>query len=69
MPSNRNDGKVNLHLRISPELNDRLVGAADERVVSTNLLAVRAIEYFLDNLTPVEDILIVKNAGGEKRDK
>jgi len=60
MPSNRNDGKVNLHLRIPIELNDRLERAADERVLSTNLFVSKAIEYFLDHLVPVEEVLRTK---------
>jgi predicted HicB family RNase H-like nuclease len=60
MPANRNDGKVNLHLRIPSELMDRLTKEADDRVVSTNLLAVKALEQYLDRLVPVEEILLLK---------
>ena len=60
MPANRNDGKVNLHLRIPPELMDRLNKEADDRVVSTNLLAIKALEEYLDRLVPVEQILLLK---------
>lgn len=64
MPANRNDGKVNLHLRIPPELMDRLTKEADDRVVSTNLLAIKAIEQYLDRLVPVEEILVLKEKHG-----
>ena len=60
MPANRNDGKVNLHLRIPPELMDRLNKEADERVVSTNLLAIKALEHYLDLLVQVDEILTLK---------
>lgn len=64
MPANKNDGKVNLHLRIPPELNDRLAKEADERVVSVNLLTIKALEYYLERLTPVEEILVLKEKHG-----
>ena len=60
MPSNKNDGKVNLHLRITAELNSRLETAASDRVVSANLLATKAIEYFLAHLAPVEKVLMTQ---------
>ncbi|MET0785203.1 MAG: hypothetical protein ABWY25_00655 [Paenisporosarcina sp.] len=60
MPANKNDGKVNLHLRVTPELMDRLSTIADERVISTNLLASKAIEWYLDHLVPVDEILIIR---------
>lgn len=39
--------------RIPLDLGQRLAAAADERVVSENLLVVRAVEEYLDRLPPV----------------
>lgn len=44
---------VRVWYRLPVDLADRLGQAASDRVVSENLLAVRAIEEYLDRLPPV----------------
>lgn len=50
-------GRVATYLRLPPELHARLSAAAEERVVSINLLATRAIAEYLDRLVPVDEVL------------
>lgn len=49
------DQRVSTQLRIERELHQRLQDAADDREVSVNWLATRAIEQFLDRLIPVDE--------------
>jgi len=51
-----NDERCQVGLRLSPELKARLDAAADERDLSVNFLATRAIEDFLERLLPVEEV-------------
>ena len=48
--------RVNLAIRVTPELHAALHEAAQERGVSSSLLANKAIQQFLDRLIPVEEI-------------
>ena len=51
----RRDGERELKVRVPVELGERLRVAAEERVVSQNLLVVKAIEFYLERLVPVDE--------------
>jgi predicted HicB family RNase H-like nuclease len=48
--------RVPTAVRLPTSLHDRLSGAARERDVSVNLLVNRAIQAYLDQLPPVEEV-------------
>lgn len=48
-------------IRMPKELQRRLHEAADERDISANLLAVKAISNYLDQLVPPEDLLVTRS--------
>ena len=48
--------KVNLAVRMPPELHERLVAEAEDREVSANWMMNRAIEEFLDRLIPTDEL-------------
>ena len=48
--------KVNLAVRMPPELHERLVDEAEAREVSANWMMNRAIEEFLDRLIPTDEL-------------
>lgn len=52
--------RIGTVFRLPPELHERLKEAARERDVSANLLVTRAIDDFLDRLTPVEDLPLTR---------
>lgn len=47
-------------LRVPRDLHERLKLAAEERQVAVNLLAVKALEDYLDRLIPVEDLRLTR---------
>lgn len=63
MATNRAD----IHVRIPPELLDRLNRVADTRVVSRSVLVERAVEYYLDALDaqlPLEPLAALEPSDG-----
>lgn len=48
--------RVGIHVRLTPEVYERLRVAADERAVSVNWLAERAFVDFLDRLLPIHEL-------------
>ena len=56
MSANTGNSKVSLSVRIPTELHDRLHAAAQERVVSVNLLVNATIIELLDDLIPVDEL-------------
>lgn len=50
--------RVATYLRLPPDLHARLKAAADERDVSINLIATRAIADYLDRLVSVDEVLV-----------
>lgn len=57
MPKKSDDPRAHVHLYISPELYERLKTTAEERMIGTNLLITKSIEYFLDHLIPVDRLV------------
>lgn len=47
-------------LRVPKALHERLKHAAEKRQVALNLLAVKALEDYLDRLIPVEDLQLTR---------
>lgn len=54
------DEVVQMSLRIPTDLHERLVGAAEERLVSVNWLAAKAISDFIDRLIPVDELRLTR---------
>lgn len=52
-------------IRFPDELHERLRQAADERDLSINFLVVKAVEEFVDNLIPVEDLRLTVPRDGK----
>jgi predicted HicB family RNase H-like nuclease len=48
-------------IRMPKELHQRLQEAAAERDISANLLAVKAIASYLDQLVPPEELLVTRD--------
>lgn len=55
-PKVHHEKRVSTAIRIPESLHDRLREAADERDVSVNLLATRALSEFLDSLISPEEL-------------
>ncbi len=49
-------------IRLPEDLHRRLREAADERDLSINYLVVKAVEEFLDNLIPVEELWLTRSS-------
>ncbi len=47
-------------IRLPDDLHERLRHAADERDLSINFLVVKAVEEFVDNLIPVEELRLTR---------
>lgn len=47
-------------IRFPEDLHERLKTAAEERDLSINYLVVKAVEEFLDNLIPVEELRLTR---------
>ena len=61
MPRKTDDkGRIHLTIRISPELHERVKQAADDRLVSTNLLLTKLIEDGMERLIPVDEIRLTR---------
>jgi predicted HicB family RNase H-like nuclease len=60
-PKTYTDERVTTAFRIPKPLHERLQAAASERDLSANYLAVKALEEFLDNLVPAEDLRLTKS--------
>lgn len=61
-PKVHHEERVTTAFRIPKELHGRLQEAAAERDLSANFLAVKAIEEFLDNLVPAEELRLTRTA-------
>lgn len=59
-PKIHHEERVTTALRVPKGLHDRLKTAAEERQVGLNLLAVKAIEDYLDRLIPFEDLKLTR---------
>lgn len=57
MPKKSVDPRAHIHVYLPPELHERLKKTSEERMVGTNLLITKAVEYFLDHLTPVDEMI------------
>lgn len=49
-------------IRFPEQVHERLKAAADERDLSINYLVVKAVEEFLDNLIPVEELRLTRSS-------
>jgi predicted HicB family RNase H-like nuclease len=54
-PRRTTEARVSTQVRLPRSVHDRLLAAADERVVSVNWLVTRAVERFLDDLLPLDE--------------
>jgi predicted HicB family RNase H-like nuclease len=61
-PKQFTEERVTKALRIPESLDTRLRDAAAERGVAVNVLVNRAIEDYLDNLVPIEELLKARSA-------
>ena len=59
-PKVHQEPRVTTALRVPRDLHERLKLAAEERQVAVNLLAVKALEDYLDRLIPVEDLRLTR---------
>ncbi len=59
-PKIHHEERVTTAIRVPKGLHERLKSAADERQVAVNLLAVKALEAYLDRLIPVEDLQLTR---------
>lgn len=48
-------------IRFPDELHDRLKSAAEERDLSINFLVIKAVEEFVENLIPVEELRLTRH--------
>lgn len=60
-PKVHHEDRVTTAFRLPTELHARLTRAAAERDLSANFLAVKALEEFLDNLVPAEELRLTRN--------
>jgi predicted transcriptional regulator len=58
------EARVTTALRLPESLHDRLRAIAEERDVSVNLIATKAIKEYLDHLRPVD--AVTKTAAGHR---
>ena len=54
--------RVTTAVRLPEELHRRLQDAADERDVSVNLLVVKAVERYLEQLIPLDQVMVARPA-------
>lgn len=52
--------RVTTAVRLPQPLHERLTAEADKREVSTNLLVTKAIETYLDQLVPIDEVLATR---------
>lgn len=61
-PKVHHEDRVTTAFRLPKDLHARLTEAAAERDLSANFLAVKALEEFLDNLVPADQLRLTRNA-------
>ncbi len=61
-PKVHHEERVTTAFRLPKELHEKLTEAAAERDLSANFLAVKALEEFLDNLVPADELRLTRNA-------
>jgi predicted transcriptional regulator len=66
-PKIYDEPRVTTAIRLPESVHDRLRAAADERDISANLIATKAIEQYLDHLKPLESNLGRRVAGQRSR--
>lgn len=59
-PKIHHEERVTTALRVPRGLHDRLKCAAEERQVGLNLLAVKALEDYLDRLIPLDHLQLTR---------
>lgn len=59
-PKVHHEERVTTAFRIPKDLHQRLQEAAAERDLSANFLAVKALEEFLGNLVPADELRLTK---------
>jgi predicted HicB family RNase H-like nuclease len=59
-PKVHHEERVTTALRVPRGLHDRLKSAAEERQVGVNLLAVKALEDYLDRLVPLDHLQLTR---------
>jgi hypothetical protein len=59
-PKVHHEERVTTALRVPRVLHDRLKAAAEERQVGVSLLAVKALQDYLDRLIPLEDLELTR---------
>lgn len=59
-PKVHHEERVTTAFRIPKDLHQRLQAAAAERDLSANFLAVKALEEFLGNLVPADELRLTK---------
>lgn len=55
------DERSKFMVRLPPALHQQLTDAAAERELAANVLVCRAIERYLEQLVPVDDLLITRD--------
>jgi microcystin degradation protein MlrC len=63
-PRLHTEERIATAVRLPRSLHEQLHAAADERQVAANLLVVKALETFLAQLTPVDELALVREARG-----
>ena len=58
----RSKQRTTTAIRFPEELHERLRKAADERDLSINFLVVKAVEEFLENLVPANELRLTRAA-------
>jgi hypothetical protein len=57
----RNNGRTgSIQVRLPADLKARLDAAAEERLLASNVLIIKALEDFLDRLLPVDETLLTR---------
>jgi predicted HicB family RNase H-like nuclease len=59
-PKVHHDPRVTTAVRLPEELHERLRKAAADRDLSANYLVVKALEEFLNNLVPAEELRLTR---------
>jgi predicted HicB family RNase H-like nuclease len=60
-PKVHHEERVTTALRVPKDLHQRLKDAADERQVGVNLIAVKALEDYLDRLIPLQELQLTRS--------
>lgn len=59
-PKVHHEDRVTTAFRLPKDLHARLHDAATDRDLSANFLAVKALEEFLDNLVPADELRLTR---------